>query len=542
MIHAVQRLRVSCRVTFRRVTFLLGAHRTTADAGAQAEPSNTVMKNTARLFASAALFVLAAGTAVADDVHRFVLQGIDHMYAVRFDEAARSFDQAIAADRNDPRGYFYRANVHLWSYLFDNRQQQLDLFFTANDKAIAVGERRLSADAGDSRAKLFVGMAYGYKTIANARAENFMAAALSARACYDKLNALIKSDPKAYDAYLGLGLFHFLFGSVPKAGQFLAGLQGIKGDAKLGVREIETVASRGTYFKNDAQLILALLNIYYLGDLAKGINTLDGLAKRYPRNVAMAYAMGTAYQSQKQIDRALPYFERVVQQGNGDFKAITDLCLARLGAAYVAKNDPARAKPYLQRFLKVSTDKVFRAYAWYLLGLSFEMEGSRDNAVKSYSRAVKSPTTTPEDRMAQRRAGLLAKTAMSPADLAITRALNASGSGRYDEALGYANPVAARRDLTAAQRAQVYYALGEALQGKAQYAKAIEAYKVAVAAGKHPETWVPPFGYLHIAECYQKLGDKEKWRANIDLARRYSGYDNEPLVRFQIERDVTLID
>ena len=144
--------------------------------------------------------------------------------------------------------------------------------------------------------------------------------------------------------------------------------------------------------------------------------------------------------------------------------------------------------------------------------------------------------------MGRRRGGLLAKAPMSDVDLAILRALNANSASRFDQALSGITPIVARRDLSPAQRAQAYYALGQAYQGKLDYARAVDAYRVATSAGRHGETWVAPFGFLHMSECYLKLGDKEKWRASVDRARTFSGYDNEPLVRFQIERDVTLID
>lgn len=489
------------------------------------------------------LFFTLSVSAGADEVDRHVMQGIDQMYAVRFDDASRSFDKAIAADRNDPRGYFYRATVHLWSYVFDKRQQQLDLFLKLSDQAISVAERRIAAAPGDSRAKIFLGMSYGYKAIANGRAENFMAAALSARTCYDKLNDLVRNDPRAYDAYLGLGLFHFLFGSVPKAAQFMAGLSGIKGDAKLGIKEIETVASKGTYFKNDAQLILALLNIYYVEDVSKGLASLEALAKKYPRNVAMLYAIGTVYSDKNQPDRAIPYYERIIREGNRDFGMITDMSTVRCGIAYYMKNDFARAKPYLQKYLKSSKEQSLKAYAWYLLGHCFEIEGSRESAVKAYGYATRQKGEgSPEDRIGRRKAAQLLKTPLSQNDIALLRAVNSNASGRFDEGLAQSTALLARRDLTPAQRAQSFYTLGESLREKGQWKKAIDAYKNAIAAPKHSESWIAPFSHLHLAECYLKLGDREKWRANIDLAKRYTGYDNEPLLRYKLERDVTLID
>lgn len=482
---------------------------------------------------------LALHAAPPDDVERHVMQGIDHLYSVRFDQAARSFDAAIAADRGDPRGYFYRANVHLWSYIFDNRQEQFDLFMKMSDQAIKAAEKR----GGDTRAKLFLGMSYGYKAIANAHAENAMAAAISARSCYERLNEVVRADPKAYDAYLGLGIFHFLIGSVPKAAQFLSGFSGIKGDAKLGIKEIEMVASRGTYFRNDAQLILALLNVYYLQDVPKGLPALEALSRKYPRNVGILYAIATVYATENRPDKAISYYEGVIKQGNNDFKVVTDLSYGRCGIAYTMKNDFARAKPYLQKFIKNSDEKMYRAYSWYLLGVCFEAEGNRANAVKAYDYALKSPQfSSPEDEMAHRKAKQLRATAMTPTDITLFRAMNAATGGNSNEAYTLASGLAGRRDLTPAQRAQAQYALGRGLQERGDCAKAVDAYKTAIATGKHSETWVAPYSYFHMAECYLKMGDRDKWRLNLDLAKRYSDYDNEQQLRFQLERDVTMID
>jgi len=224
--------------------------------------------------------LIAAPVAVsADEMDRLLQQGMDQLYNVRFDAAAASFDQAIRLDPNDPRGHFYRANVHLWSYLFARQQAQSLLYFNASDRVIKVAEARLKANPRDHRARMFLGMTYGYRAIANARAENVMSAALSAKTCYDQLSEVVKADPKLADAQFGLGIFHFIFGSVPKAAGVLAGLGGVKGDAQLGLREIENAATRGFYFRNDATLTLALLNIYYRDDFKTGEGALRQMAQ-----------------------------------------------------------------------------------------------------------------------------------------------------------------------------------------------------------------------------------------------------------------------
>jgi tetratricopeptide (TPR) repeat protein len=504
------------------------------------------MMNHSRFLVLLTFVGMVAGGSVATagaDVRALMRQGVDNLYNVDFDAAARNFDAVIKAAPNDPRGYFYRANVHLFSYLYSRRQEQLQNYLNMSDRAITIAERRITSNSADAEAKLFLGMTYGYKAIANARAENLMAAAVSARTCYATLNDVVQRNKKMYDAYLGLGIFHFILGSVPEAGQFIAGIGGFKGDAPLGLREIETAANRGDYFKQDAQLILALLNIYYREQVNQGLASLSEISKRYPKNVAMLYTIGNVYLDQNQPNLAVSFFERVTSQGNSDFKMITAMSYGRVGIALFSKNEFAKAKGYLQKFLRYSEEKMLKGYGWYLLGVCYELEGDRTNAVKSYDRSIRSPHfKSPEDQFAARKSKELKSTPLTQTDIAILKALNAVNAGGYDLAISLSRGVLGGTKLTPAQRAQAQYALGQGLKAKGDSKGAIEAFTRAATVGKHAESWVDPYSYFNISECYRKMGNNEKRQEFIQKAEQYHGYDNEPQLRFKIGRDVTLID
>ena len=494
---------------------------------------------TARYLAvfGACLLLCGSSVARADQIDRLVQEGIDHLYSVRFDAAAKSFDAAILVDGSDPRGYFFRSSVHLWSYVFDQRPEQLDQFLRMTEKTIRVASAR-----DDSRSRLFLGMSYGYKAIANARAENITAAALSGKTCYEKLDALVRDDPSVYDAYLGLGIFHFLFGSVPKAAQFLGSMSGIKGDARLGLKEIETTARRGSYFRNDAQLLHALLTIYYNNDLAGGTRTMETMSSRYPGNVALAYALGSAYFLQGLPGKSIPYFKRVSAAGNSDFRLLSDLSRARLGQAYFQINDFNNARESFQAYLRLTKEKTFVATAWYHLGLCFEMAGNRANGVRAYERARTSPVEAPEDFAARRRAGLLIRTPLSKTDILLIQGLNNLGAGDFDRALLQGVEALKRKPLSGTQEAQIYYIFGRVFGAKGSWQKSIDAFRLAVGAKGNQESWIDPWSYYYMAECYLKLGDRERWKRSLALAKNFGGYDQEPQLRFLIERDVTLID
>lgn len=492
------------------------------------------------------LLTLSNGrSALAGPADKLVQKGIDQLYNVEFDDAAKSFDAAIAADRTDPSGYFFRANVHLWSYLFDRREDQLRQYMSVSERAITIANAKLSRTPNDSRARLYLGMSYGYRAIAHARAENIMAAALSARTCYDRLNEVVRSDPKLGDAHLGLGIFHFLFGSVPEAARIAVGMSGIKGDAALGIKEITYAANNGVFFRNDARLVLALLQVYYQDNITAGMQTLNALAARYPKNVAILYAIGSAYLDKGQPDKAVSYFDKVASQGNADFATFTQMSYGRAGTAFFQKNDFARARTYLTKFLKNSREKELRAHGWYLLGLCYEFEGNRANAIKAYQRVASTPSSrSPEDVLARRRAAIRLKTPLTELDKQVMMAMNLTAIWGYKDATTIANRLLTRNDLTREQKAQLYYVLGYSQMGSLQYAAAIPWFQKAIATGGGEEKWINPFSYFYMAACYKRLGNEQKFRENMKAVDRYNntGYDNELLLRFKLSRDVTKID
>ncbi len=483
------------------------------------------------------LLILAPSLVHADQIDDLITQGIEALYSVRFDAATKSFDAAIAADPNDPRGHFFRSTLHLWSYVFDRRPEQLDQFLRRTDKTIQIASSR-----DDSRSRLFLGMAYGYKAIANGRAENFSAAAVSGRTCYEKLESLVDDDPTAYDAYLGLGIFHFILGSVPKVGQILGSMSGIKGDAALGLKEIETAARKGTYFRNDAQLILAFLTIYYKKDLAGGARTLETLAARYPNNVAFSYALGSAYIVENFPAKAFPYFKKVVDAGNQDFRLFTDLSLARLGQCAFLTNDFNNARSYFQAYLRKTQEKTFVAMSWYHIGVCFELAGNRDNAVKAYERARSASIDSPEDMAARRRAVIRLRSPLNQTDILLLQAMNNVNAQAYNDALVKAVAAMKRKPLTGTQDAQAFYVFARSFQNQGDWKRAINSYRLAIEAKGNEETWISPWSYYHMADCYLQIGDRTRWKRSLTLAKNYHVYDYEPQLRFLIERDVTLID
>ena len=73
-----------------------------------------------------------------------IQQGIDLIYNLRFAEAERHFQAIVAAEPDNPLGYFFRAMVSWWRILIDLPDKTHDAEFHARLKqCIEVCDRRL---------------------------------------------------------------------------------------------------------------------------------------------------------------------------------------------------------------------------------------------------------------------------------------------------------------------------------------------------------------------------------------------------------------
>ena len=120
--------------------------------------------------------------------------------------------------------------------------------------------------------------------------------------------------------------------------------------------------------------------------------------------------------------------------------------------------------------------------------------------------------------------------------------MNNVNAQAYNDALVKAVAAMKRKPLTGTQDAQAFYVFARSFQNQGDWKRAINSYRLAIEAKGNEETWISPWSYYHMADCYLQIGDRTRWKRSLTLAKNYHVYDYEPQLRFLIERDVTLID
>lgn len=467
--------------------------------------------------------------------------GLDAMYSMRYSDAARAFDDLIQKYPSEPVGYFFRSQIYLWKYLFDYSEPDYRLFLQTCDKAISVAEANLKQRPSNTFAETIVGAVYGFRAMANFRAENFMKAALDGRSCYNYLSSVQKKNPAEYDAFLGLGMFHFGIAAMPSVVRSVANFAGLKGDLDGGLAEIRTAAEKSLWAKNDAAMFLAMINVYYKRDFSQGLRYLNSLIQRYPNNVPVLYTLGNVELFLRKPQTALPYYRQVAQLADTNFRAFAAFAHYRTGECYWRLNDFENAKREFQRFFIGRYERSFRGNALLRLALCYEISGNRAEALKGYAKCIALTPFEPDDRFAIRRAKEYSKNSLSSSQIQLIKGINCVESLRLQEAESLLKPLVENVALSREIRSEASYNLAEALREQKRTLDAIPMYLKAIEAEPQEERWVMPWSYYRIAEIYYNAGKYDLSRLYIEKAKVFNGYDFQEWLTFLMERDATLL-
>jgi tetratricopeptide (TPR) repeat protein len=336
----------------------------------------------------------AAGSSATRDVaapsavDRLRAQGFERLYSLDYAGAGRAFEELVREAPDRPEGYLFRATNTWFQSLFKQRLLSTSLYsrdefyeqkektvdpavdkaFRSDlQKAIEIGEKRVAANPTDAEALYYLGAAHGSLAGYEASmARAFMSALRHGGKSVDLHERVLKLDPAFSDAYLTLGMYHYVVGSLPFPVKVLAAVGGVRGSKKGGLAELERVVAEGKRNADDARVILVSLYTrenrredalrlvrelrakypgnYVLaleeGNALAALNRPEEAFKAFDDMLAMprvkaeaadfaAFAYGEALRSAGRYGRALEQYERVWAWKGADQDLVT---LARLGA------------------------------------------------------------------------------------------------------------------------------------------------------------------------------------------------------------------
>ncbi|HED37112.1 MAG TPA: hypothetical protein ENI76_02540, partial [Ignavibacteria bacterium] len=365
------------------------------------------------------------------NINESIKKGLEDCYSFRWDDAQKNFRSIIRYFPNNPEGYHYLASTYLWFYLSNLNQKDYKNFLAYSDTALEKAKAKINVDSNDTNILYILGADYSYRAIAFEKAGKFIDAAWASKKSEYYLKKCLLKDSTFYDAYLGLGIYNFAIGQISPAYRWALSLIGIKGNKALGIKYIKLAAKKGKLSKIEAEYYLSGILSNYFNDYTGAAKYLRNLVNIYPSNLLFNYSYSTLKIKQHQLNIAKKILKGILKNKNLKFTQIISYSNFLMGDIYFKENEFDSAKVYYKNFLNTSLSKDYTGIAYYRLGLSYEIKGQRDSALKYYNLATHVKSNTEDDIFAKRKGEYLQKHVLNQIEIALIENNNLIENGKY---------------------------------------------------------------------------------------------------------------
>lgn len=327
-----------------------------------------------------------------------VIQGINHLYDLEFDEAERLFSKIVAEKPDYPVGYFYMAMV-TWSRLSVGfwTAENLKEYVERIDLTISVAKKGIEKNEKDSRNYFYLGGALGFKGRFELMQQKWFS---SYNLAYDAIQALRtcqKLDSDNKDVLLGLGIYDYYTAKLSGVLKFLTYLFLHRGDKEEGLRKLNVAANEAVYSGLEAKSMLIHIYLYLEEDYDKALPIIQDLRAKFAKNPRYTFFEGLVHIRRDDDGRYREMVEALRAESRKKTTR-TDLIIWENQALYLEatyhlfRDQTQQARNKLEAILS-QADLVADPdmIAWPILkkGMSYDLEGKREKALEHYRQVLK---------------------------------------------------------------------------------------------------------------------------------------------------------
>jgi tetratricopeptide (TPR) repeat protein len=247
--------------------------------------------------------------AVGDVFDPRIDRGLEILYQGQYQEAIDTFDAFINQHPQNPAGYFFKAGAYQLrsmayeTEVWDNTQTSL------LDSSLELANKAVAMDRRDPWAFFIRGGTYAYRAAIKVRSKDYFSALSNGLSAVSDLNKAAALDPQLYDAYMGIGSFHYFR---TKAASVLKWLPFIGDNREQGIAEIKLAIEKGRYSKVMAQNGLAWIYVDY-EKYQLALEQARQLENSYPQNHVFFWIAPEVYWRTRQWDQASAGYARLLK-------------------------------------------------------------------------------------------------------------------------------------------------------------------------------------------------------------------------------------
>jgi outer membrane protein assembly factor BamD (BamD/ComL family) len=290
------------------------------------------------------------------EMAELIQEGIEATIRENYGLAERNFNEIISREPENPAGYFFLAGsfqTQMIDFESDFREKE---FYQNLEKSIELSKKRLEKDKKDLWAYFYLGNSYGSMAVYDANHKRWWSGLRKGLKAKSALKKVVELDSAFYDAYLGLGSYHYWASVVTKA---LRWLPFFRDERKTGMEEVKLAAEKSVYSRESAEYGLIYM---YLEE--KEYEKVIGLAKemnqKFPESKLFLWPLAEAVYLKRDWMGAIGWYHRILELiGNPDpsgyFNAIE--CRERIAECYFNLEMFEKCKDECEKILEYPLSK-----------------------------------------------------------------------------------------------------------------------------------------------------------------------------------------
>lgn len=353
---------------------------------------------------------------------RLQAEGYDALYNMDYAAARASFEKLRDEFPQHPAPAFYLATTEWIQLLNAKRRLQTGLY--AGQSFFAEGEdkpdprvdaafrRQVAASldlakAAEARnprdiaALYYQGSAHGLLASYEATVmRSFLPALRNGLKSMDLSRRIVAMDPNFHDAYLTIGAYDYIVGSLPFFVKILAAIGGFRGSRERGLAELERVVDQGRYAQDEARILL----ITFLAREKRWdgcLRIVESLAGRFPRNYLFRLEQANLLEKLGRTEQSRERFEALLR--DPAMQKAADLVHFQYAEALAGRKKFAEAaREYRAAATAPGAVGELATQARLRAGQMMDRLGRRSEAVAEYQEVLRRPNVFDSHELAKK--------------------------------------------------------------------------------------------------------------------------------------------
>jgi len=490
------------------------------------------------------LFLLSTAVKADAQADTQILEGLNLIYNLKFDEAESLFKSVQRANPDDLKGYFYESLIYFYKALPSRDENLYNKYIDLSEKVIQKAEDKIDKNENDIDAIYYKGLTHSYVSLLMLSLnKSLLKAASNGNDGYRILTALIDKNPDYYDAYMGLGLYKVALGFVPEKFSWLLSIIGFDGNIKDGVRLLNISKEKGKFTKIDSKVFLSIFSLREKEDAdMTALKFSEELITEFPQSPVFRVFHSSILLQYGFTEKAIESANLSLDLNRESFKEeIIKSSNAVLGTAYFRLNEFAKCIPYLQTYMTyVNPEDRYNVYQ-FTLGVAYELTGNRSAAIDNYSKVRNDFIDERDgelDKFFYRYSREKIKQPINKFDSLLIAGMNLRESLKLEEAVKLYEGIPAGGYLekynTDDYKLKYYFDSGLTYSYAGDNEKAIADFNRCLKLKPETETWLIPHSYFELGKIYNRTGNKSKAGEMFSMIYEYDNFDFESFLDMRI--------